>query len=164
MSKYFFYHRSTIVGLATVKRDRYSVFNFLNFSNPTCTEQDLKDQNQTNNKSTEETMDTSEQDSHVDRELNKGKAMKSIFSHLVETEKETQRTTKPVSFTMKSTKSNKPKEFKSIFSHLEKEESKFAGDTKVAVETDKLENKNSEKIVGNTEKDTVAAGINPTEV
>lgn len=118
------------MGLATVKRDKYSVFNFLNFSNPSepaawdrstqdSTPSTSANQNQTS--ATNQNPDSSEtSESVVDKALNKGKAMKSIFSHLMDTENETQKATKPVSFQVKS--SNKKKEFKSIFSHLEEEE------------------------------------------
>jgi hypothetical protein len=113
---------STIVGLPTIKRDKYSVFNFLNFSTPT--EQDQTERSSHQEQSHNLVKEQSEgvpSESRVEKELNKSKNMKSIFSHLVETENNIQKNTKPVSFSVKSTKSNKPKEFKSIFSHLEKE-------------------------------------------
>ena len=86
---------------------------------------------------------TQKTDSKVETELNKGKAMKSIFSHLVNTEDKANRVTsdngkKPVSFSVKS--SNKPKEFKSIFSHLEGEQGS-SQPSRVAMETDKPINK-----------------------
>ncbi|XP_052215401.1 G patch domain-containing protein 1-like isoform X1 [Dreissena polymorpha] len=119
------YPGSTIVGLTTVKRDKYSVFNFLNFANPNEMAYDAKktDNSKLNTERDCEKADEKSEDvaQKVDKELNKGKAMKSIFSHLMETESETQRKTKPISFSMKSKPSNKPKEFKSIFSHLENE-------------------------------------------
>ncbi|XP_053401441.1 G patch domain-containing protein 1-like isoform X2 [Mercenaria mercenaria] len=136
------YPGSTIVGLATVKRDKYSVFNFLNFSNPTQQDQtEVPSQHEQCHSPPQEQSKVSQPESRVDKELNKSKSMKSIFSHLVETEKETQKSTKPVSFSMKPAKSNKPKEFKSIFSHLEKEENtvKSVKDDPVAIETDTQE-------------------------
>lgn len=130
------------MGLATVKRDKYSVFNFLNFSNPTQQHQ-MEDQPSTTQPGSSETQQPERQ---VDKELNKAKSMKSIFSHLVETEKGTQKSTKPVSFSVKSTKSNKPKEFKSIFSHLEKEDDtvKRVKDDSVAMEINDAEDKTQE--------------------
>ncbi|XP_060599436.1 G patch domain-containing protein 1-like [Ruditapes philippinarum] len=116
------YPGSTIVGLPTIKRDKYSVFNFLNFSTPTEQDQTERSSHQeTSHNPPKEQPEGVPSESRVEKELNKSKNMKSIFSHLVETENNIQKNTKPVSFNVKSTKSNKPKEFKSIFSHLEKE-------------------------------------------
>ena len=122
--------RSSIIGLATVKRDKYSVFNFLSFSNqPEASQGEtlpLTDSSEkapdSNNRVTN--TDKNETESKVDKELNKSKKMKSIFSHLVETEKETQKITKGLSFSVKSVNPKKPKEFKSIFSHLEDSDEK----------------------------------------
>lgn len=120
------------MGLATVKRDKYSVFNFLNFSNPSepaAWDRSTQDStpstsaNQNQASGTNQNQDSSEtRESVVDKALNKGKAMKSIFSHLMATENETQKATKPVSFQVKSSSANKKKEFKSIFSHLDEEQ------------------------------------------
>ena len=124
---YFTIFRSTIVGLASVKRDKYSVFNFLNFANPsepsawdrTSQEQTTSTPNKSQTEAEANGNITEKGENLVEKELNKGKNMKSIFSHLMKTEKETQKNSKPVSFQVKTVESNKKKEFKSIFSHLE---------------------------------------------
>ena len=144
----FFIFRSTIVGLATVKRDKYSVFDFLNFSAPTQYEQTegISQQEQSHNPPKDQ-QEGGHQESKVEKELNKSKSMKSIFSHLVETDIDTQKSTKPVSFSMKSNKSNKPKEFKSIFSHLETEDTdsvKLMKSAPVAMETENEGKKSDE--------------------
>ena len=112
-----------------MKRDKYSVFNFLSFSGQPETSQrellpliDSSERSRSNNTATE--TDPEESKNKVDQELNKSKKMKSIFSHLVETEKESQKVTKGFSFSVKSVNKNKQKEFKSIFSHLEDSEDK----------------------------------------
>ena len=112
-----------------MKRDKYSVFNFLSFSGQPETSQrellpltDSSERLRSNNTVTE--TDPEESKNKVDQELNKSKKMKSIFSHLVETEKESQKVTKGFSFSVKSVNKNKPKEFKSIFSHLEDSDDK----------------------------------------
>ncbi|XP_052815350.1 G patch domain-containing protein 1-like [Mya arenaria] len=146
------YPGSTIVGLISAKRDKYSVFNFLNFANPTEMAYDRRGSQTQETPPPEEVKkdnaktDTDKTDttSKVDKELNKGKAMKSIFSHLIDAEKGAQKASnlksdKPVSFSVKSVQSNKPKEFKSIFSHLEKGENTVKP-APVAMETDNDEN------------------------
>ena len=125
---YLFTFRSSIVGLLTLKRDKFSVFNFLSVpSQPETSQQQLLPLPESSERSSGSGQTGSQTagektESKVDKELNKSKNMKSIFSHLVETEKQSQSQTKSLSFTVKSVKPNKPKEFKSIFSHLEDSE------------------------------------------
>ena len=122
---YLFTFRSSIVGLPTLKRDKFSVFNFLSVPSQTETSQQqllpLPESSERSSGSGQTGSQTAGEktESKVEKELNKSKNMKSIFSHLVETEKQSQSQTKSLSFTVKSVKPNKPKEFKSIFSHLE---------------------------------------------
>lgn len=117
------------------------MFNFLNFSNPSepaawdrSTQEFSSNQNAehaTNqnsacmanqNSASAESDESKSKENVVEKALNKGAKMKSIFSHLMETENEVQKSTKPVSFQVKTVQANKKKEFKSIFSHLEQEE------------------------------------------
>ena len=106
------------------------MFNFLSFPSQTETSQEqllpLPDSSERSSGSGQSVSQTGAEkaESKVEKELNKSKNMKSIFSHLVETEKGTQKQIKGVSFSVKSVNPNKPKEFKSIFSHLEDSDDK----------------------------------------
>ena len=108
-----------------MKRDKFSVFNFLSFpSQPETSQTELPALAESSGMSASASETVSQENSEkteskVDKELNKSKNMKSIFSHLVETENQNQKITKGLSFSVKSVNPNKPKEFKSIFSHLE---------------------------------------------
>ncbi|KAL4234390.1 G patch domain-containing protein 1 [Mactra antiquata] len=126
------YPGSTLTGTANVKREKYSVFNFLNFANPTSSEpyhstesrgdhSKMSDQLSGNKNTDTTSTEKTSVESTADKVLNMSKSTKSIFSHLVDSQEKGQGS-KSVSFSIKPTKSKEPKEFKSIFSHLEKSE------------------------------------------
>ena len=110
-----------MIGLASLRRDKYSVFNFLTFANPT-----EADKNQ------------SKMEDKIDKDLQKDsegkttnrtvkpvpgssgtKGLKSIFTHLVDPAKGKSQSTETkksgLSFSIKSKATEKPKELGSVF-------------------------------------------------
>ena len=154
-SLFNFTFSSSIVGLPTLKRDKFSVFNFLSVPSQAETSQQQllplpeSSERSSGSRQTVSQNDSDKPDNKVEKELNKSKNMKSIFSHLMETENQTQKETKNLSFTVKSVKPNKPKEFKSIFSHLE-DSDEIPRKKPSLMETDETEQK-SDRVKGASE-------------